>query len=321
MDETIDVLLATYNGEKYLTEQIDSILNQTYTNINLIISDDCSTDNTKEILEQYKKKDNRVSVYYQEKNLGYIKNFEFLLRKVEHNYYMLSDQDDVWLPEKIEKSFNKLKEENADLVFTDLEVVDENKNLIEKSFNKHMKKERKINRALNKKEFEYLYNSITGCTILSKKFFLSKILPIPKESKYIIHDSWIGLIVSLYGKISYLNEPTIKYRQHSKNQVGANRNIYKSFEEMRNLFIEVKKDLFSTYLKYNNRFPEELQNLNEQGKKYFDNIQNKKGINFRHWSTFHKLYKNESISYYVINFIILNLPFLGRSLLRAYKVF
>ena len=80
--DKIDILLATYNGEKYLKEQLDSILNQTYSNFRLIISDDCSNDNTKHILEEYKQKDNRIEVYYQNENLGYVKNFEFLLEKV-----------------------------------------------------------------------------------------------------------------------------------------------------------------------------------------------------------------------------------------------
>lgn len=107
--EKIDILLATYNGEKYLREQIDSILKQTYKNFNLIISDDCSKDSTRKILKEYEQKDNRIIVYLQENNLGYVKNFEFLLSKVQSKIYMLSDQDDVWLPEKIEKTYNKLK--------------------------------------------------------------------------------------------------------------------------------------------------------------------------------------------------------------------
>ena len=78
MQETVDVLLATYNGEKYIREQIESILNQTYKNIRLIISDDCSKDNTPEILKEYEKKDNRIELYIQEKNLGVVKNIEFL---------------------------------------------------------------------------------------------------------------------------------------------------------------------------------------------------------------------------------------------------
>ena len=79
--EEIDILMATYNGEKYLREQIDSILNQTYSKFRLLISDDCSQDKTREILKEYEEKDKRITVFYQEKNLGYVKNFEFLLRK------------------------------------------------------------------------------------------------------------------------------------------------------------------------------------------------------------------------------------------------
>ena len=106
--EKIDILMATYNGEKYLEEQIESILNQTYSNFRLIISDDCSTDRTCAILKEYAQKDNRIELYFQEKNLGYVKNFEFLLGKVESELYMLSDQDDYWFPEKVEKTYNKL---------------------------------------------------------------------------------------------------------------------------------------------------------------------------------------------------------------------
>ena len=88
MEETIDVLLATYNGEKYLAEQIESILNQTYKNIRILISDDCSKDNTREIIKEYQKKDSRIHAYFQENNLGYIKNFEFLIKQVKSNMFM-----------------------------------------------------------------------------------------------------------------------------------------------------------------------------------------------------------------------------------------
>ena len=138
MNETIDILLATYNGEKYLKEQIESILNQTYSNIRLIISDDCSTDKTKEIIKEYEEKDDRIISYSHEKNLGYVKNFEFLLSKVENEIYMLSDQDDVWLPIKVEHTYDKLKETDADLEFTDLEVVNEKLETINQSFNDFM---------------------------------------------------------------------------------------------------------------------------------------------------------------------------------------
>lgn len=314
-DEIIDIALATYNGEKYLKEQIDSILNQTYNNIQIIISDDCSQDKTREILEAYANNP-KIKIYYQEHNLGYIKNFEFLLQHVEHKLYMLADQDDVWLPEKIEKTLKKMQEEQADLVFTDLEIVDENLETVSKSFNRTMNKIQKIQKTLKTNQFEYLYNNITGCTILSKKKYIEKILPFPKNSKYVIHDSWIGLIMSFQGKIAYLDEPTILYRQHTNNQVGTEKQSYKAqkFNKIRTLFIEVKQDLFKVYTENESKFPEDLQILNKKGKAYFEEIANTKNVSFKNWGTFHKLYKNEKVSYYVLNFIILNMPILGRML-------
>ena len=156
---------------------------------------------------------------------------------------------------------------------------------------------------------------------MSKKKWIDEILPIPKHSKYIIHDSWIGLIISLNGKISYLDKPTIKYRQHSENQVGTDRESYKcnSFEQVRNLFINVKKDLFKTYIENQKKFPEELQKLNYEGKKYFDDIEKKKNVNLRNWGIFYNLYKNENIGYYIAIFVILNLPILGNLIYKVYK--
>lgn len=316
MDEYVDILLATYNGEKYIKEQLDSILKQTYKKFQIYISDDHSTDSTPNILKEYESKYDNINVTYQNQNIGSVGNFEYLMTKVKNPYYMLCDQDDVWYEDKVEKSLKKLKEENADLVFTDLEVVDENLNTINKSFYTMMDKMRKIKKSSNRREFEYLYNSITGCTILSKSDFISKILPLAKDSKYVIHDSWIGLLTGLSGKIVFLDEPTIKYRQHGDNQIGTKRNNYKSFDEMRNLFISVKLDLFKTYLEHNDKFPDDLKKLNEEGNKYFEKLKAKKSFNFCGWSTFHKLYKNEQFSYYMKNFVILNLPIVGRLLFR-----
>lgn len=313
MNEKIDVLMATYNGEKYLKEQIDSILNQTYQNIHLIISDDCSTDKTREILKTYEENE-RISVFYQEKNLGYVKNFEFLLKQVENNLYMLSDQDDFWMPEKIEKSVKKLQNENLDLVFGDLEVVDENLNTIYNSFSKFMLLDRKIKRELNTNKLQYLYNCMTGCTILSKKEFLDKILPLPTNSKYMIHDYWMGLVISLNGKVGYLEETYIKYRQHGNNQVGTDKisHKFKKLEQVRNLFIDVKLGIFETYVQNPNIFPEELQLLNQKALDYFKMLQTKKHFNFKGWSIFYKLYKTETFLYFIENFVILNMPFLAK---------
>jgi len=318
--EKIDILMATYNGEKYVAQQINSILEQTYTNFNLIISDDGSTDNTRKILEEYKQKDDRIKVYYQEKNLGYIKNFEFLLTKVTSDIYMLSDQDDIWLKEKVEKSYQKLIDEKADLVYTDLKVVDQELNEINPSFMRMMKFYKK---AVKYTEYRsvYLYNTVTGCTVISKKKFIEKILPLPNESKYVIHDLWIALVVGLYGKIVYMDKAYILYRQHGKNQIGANKASYKmeSLDEIRNLFIQVKKELFAAYCNNEEKFTDQLKSLNKKALSYFKMVETKKYINFRGWNIFFKLYKTENLKYFVLNFLIMNIPIIARSLFNIRK--
>ena len=314
MEEKIDILLPTYNGEKYVEEQIDSILNQTYKNINLIISDDCSKDNTRNILKKYEKKDKRITLYLQEKNMGVVKNIEFLLKQVKSNYFMLADQDDVWLEEKISKSMETLKSQNADLVFGDLEVVDKDLKTIYPSFGDFMLLNRKIKKCINSYKLNYLYNCVTGCTILSKKKYIEKILPLPTYSKALIHDHWIPLMVSLDGKLAYMPEKYIKYRQHGDNQVGTDKisHHFSKFEQVRNHFINVKLGVFGTYVKNNNRFPKSIQELNKEALDYFEMINKKKNFNFKKWNIYHTLYKNETPYYYISNFIIMNLPFLGK---------
>ena len=321
MNEKIDVLLATYNGEKYLKEQIDSILNQTYSNIRLVISDDCSKDNTREIIKEYEEKDDRVISYFHEKNLGYVKNFEFLLTKVENEIYMLSDQDDVWLPTKIEHTYNKMVETNADLVFTDLEVVDENLKMMYPSFNDYMKLSRKIKKYKNDYRLQYLYNCVTGCTLMSKKKFLDMILPIPTQSKYAIHDTWIATAIANNGKVEYLDEKTILYRQHGNNQVGTEKvsHGFEKLDQVRELFINVKLGLFETYVQNDRIFNDKLKKENKEALEYFKMIENKKNVNFRKWNVFHRLYKNETIYYYIINFFIMNLPGISRILFKIRK--
>ena len=109
MKEKIDILMATYNTNiNFLKAQIESILKQTYTNINLLISDDLSTNQSvRETLKEYASKDERITLYFQEKNLGYLKNFEFLLTKSTAEYICFSDHDDIWYENKIEKDYEK----------------------------------------------------------------------------------------------------------------------------------------------------------------------------------------------------------------------
>ena len=111
MEDSVDILLTTYNTKiEYLKKQIDSILNQTYKNFTLIISDDCSpNEEVREILKEYEQKDKRIKLYFQEKNLGCTKSFEFLLKQSTAEYIAFSDHDDIWYSNKIEESLKAIK--------------------------------------------------------------------------------------------------------------------------------------------------------------------------------------------------------------------
>lgn len=324
--EKVDILLATYNGKKYIKEQLESILNQTYSNFTLFISDDLSTDGTYEILEQYSKKDERIKLFKQEKNLGVVANFEFLLGKVEDKYYAFSDQDDIWLPDKIEKSLNKLITEKADIVFTDLEVVDNNLNTISKSYWELKEFKNKIVKH-NGFNALYLNNYVTGCTMLAKSETIKKCMPIPKNSKFILHDYWIALITSQTGKIVFIDIPTIKYRQHKNNKVGSKKTSETmKFKDIRELFINVKKEHFNIFIQNNEKFIDDnIRKLNYKSLKYYEHLEKIKFINFKNWKLFFMLYKYENKRYILENFLILNVPIIAgpliflRSILKGNK--
>jgi glycosyltransferase involved in cell wall biosynthesis len=320
--EKIDILLATYNGEKFVKEQIESILNQTYENFNLIISDDASTDNTLNILEEYEKKDTRIKVFKKEKNKGLIDNFEFLLKNVTSDYFMFSDQDDIWKKDKIEKSINKLKEESSGLVYTDLEIVDEKLNVIYPSYWKYKQIYKKIIK-YNNFEALYLNNFVTGCTILAKSKYIKDILPLPRNSKFVLHDYWTALIISAKDKISYVEEPTIQYRQHKNNRVGSSRKSdqLENFEDLRNLFIKVKIEHFEVFKENIEKIKtKEISKYTNEALKYFENLKKVKYINLKNWNLFFRLYKYEKFSYTIQNFIILNIPILGKLAFKIKKM-
>ena len=314
--EKVDILLATYNGARFLKEQLDSILNQTHTEFRLIISDDKSTDKTRAIIEEYAAKDNRIEYHFQKKNLGVIKNFEFLLKKVESDYFMFSDQDDIWKENKIELSLAKLKEDDADLVYSDLEVVDRDLKTTYKSYWKLKGLENKVKK-YNNFEALYLNNFITGCTMLSKKKFIDLILPLPTKSKYVLHDYWVSLIVSQHGVLTYVKEPLIKYRQHKDNKIGSRKRSDEitNFDELRYLFIDVKIEHFTVFVENEDKFTSmEMRRLAKEALIYFENLRRVNIINFSKWKLFFELYKYEDFGYKMQNFLILNIPILARPL-------
>jgi len=223
MPNKILILLATYNGAPHLPAQLDSLLSQTRSQWRLLVHDDGSTDETLTILKQYRDRyPDRITLL--EDGIvcgGASANFAHLLSKADAEYLMFCDQDDVWHPDKIEKTLQTMKEMEAKypgepvLVHTDLEVTDEKLRVLDESFwhygyiDPHRDS---FNRLL-------MQNVVTGCTVMINRKLASLALPIPEDA--VMHDWWIGLVASRFGKIGIVEEATVKYRQHGGNSIGA----------------------------------------------------------------------------------------------------
>ena len=219
----IAILLATYNSGNRLCIQLNSILNQTYTKWNLYIQDDGSTDNTKSIIKDYVKKDDRIKFLENDKKEGAKGNFISLLKKIEADYYMFCDQDDLWLPNKIEISLSTIYEEElkfpqkAICYHTDLAVCDKDYNIIFHSLWKQSKIKPKI---LEKFNYLQIFNCVTGCTMIFNK--RAKEVSLPFNSKAPMHDWWIAYcVLKNNGILKHINKSTMLYCQHGTNEVGA----------------------------------------------------------------------------------------------------
>ncbi len=222
------ILLASYRGEKYIKDQIQSLLNQTEKNVAILIRDDKSPDRTFEIEQEFQKEyPDRIKLLQRTEGVGGSKeNFWALCQEAvnsDADYFMFCDQDDVWNPDKVEITLNRMQEiEQAKpnkpvLVHTDLEVVDQELKVLGESFVRYRALDAhivEINRLL-------VQNNVTGCTMMVNRALLEKALKLSDISAIAMHDWWFSLVASLFGEISFVDRATIKYRQHGGNVVGA----------------------------------------------------------------------------------------------------
>lgn len=222
MNGSLSVLLATYNGEKYLPELLDSLFSQTLNNFTLYVRDDCSSDNTWEILMEYA---NRYPTLFAEKaeaNSGSAKNnFLEMMLKHKSDYTFLCDQDDVWLPDKIEKTLevlrqteNKYGKDVPIIAHSDLKVVDNKLNVISMSYRKSAScnyNHTALNNLLTQ-------NIVTGSTACYNRA-LGELIRRPEFT--MMHDMWIAMIAAAFGKIVHSDETLLLYRQHGGNELGA----------------------------------------------------------------------------------------------------
>lgn len=224
--EKIAILLTTYNSSRYLKVQLDSIIAQTDANWHLYIRDDGSKDDTVALINTYAANHPNISFLQDEHpNMGAMASFMHLLEVVESRYYMFCDHDDYWLENKVALSraellrLEQLHPDTPIVVHTDLIVVDQDLKTKHQSFWKSSK----INPVLlSNKAYMQVFNCVTGCTMIFNHAAKKVSFPYPENAP--MHDWWVALRVIQTGIIQHLDTPTILYRQHGNNEVGA-RNI------------------------------------------------------------------------------------------------
>lgn len=233
--------MTTYNGEKYLQEQIDSILKQTIKDFELIICDDCSNDSTLRILRDFSKKDKRIKLFFNEKNIGFKKNFEKAISLCSNELISLSDQDDIWEPNHLEKLLGIIGD--FDLACGNAELINSNGSYInlklsDTDFLEFIPSNNKI-----------LYRILchTGCfqgaSMLIKKTLLEKALPIPDDVFF--HDAWFSACACCNNGINYTFEIVTKYRQHDKQITNHTKDTY--IKKIYRLLIKlIKKEEYNT---------------------------------------------------------------------------
>lgn len=207
-DIKVSVAMAVYNGEKYIKEQLDTIISQLESEDELVISVDPSTDSTMEILKNYAAGDDRIHIYAGAGN-GLMHNFENAITKCSGDVIVLSDQDDIWEKDKLTECRKVFADENVYVVLHDASIFDsQTGNIIEESFFKYKKCKKGI---LN----NILKNSYMGCCMAFRKELLRWIMPFPKHLP--MHDQWIGIMGEIHGKAVFIDKQLIRYRRHSDN--------------------------------------------------------------------------------------------------------
>lgn len=209
----ISIALATYNGSKYLREQLDSILAQSMDDFEVVACDDCSTDETPQILQEYASRDSRFKVYQNAKNLGFKKNFEHILSLCKGDFIAFCDQDDIWEPDHLEVLYKNIGDSDcigANSLIINENGISQNKTLLE-YWPLHVMPQ-------NGKELfqhELYSNVIQGTASLIRASLIKQALPIPEDIKY--HDYWFALVAGLNEKCKYIGDVVLKYRRHSNN--------------------------------------------------------------------------------------------------------
>lgn len=235
LNRKISVIMATYNGERYLREQLDSIINQSQWIDELIIVDDCSVDSTCRIIEEYQQRYPIIRLIRNKQNLGVVKTFEKALLNSSGDYIVFSDQDDVWFENKIAVLMDSIGDNL--LVYSDTIVVDEKLNKLYDSNLKFFETARNFSCFR-----DYLFgNNVTGCTMMIHRKLFDEVASFP-VLRIIFHDQFLALCASYKGKLKKVTTPLMLYRQHSKNLSASYNRL--GYQKILNNFSLMAMDLF-----------------------------------------------------------------------------
>lgn len=275
--------MATYNGAKYIEEMLKSLADQTYKDFTCYIHDDGSTDGTmdvvKKFISEHEKTDSKTNfvILEHEPLFSARDNFLWMLKSVDADYYMFTDQDDVWVDDKIEVTLKKMKETQTKYpndryycIFSDLYVVDENLNMIDESFYRYIKRnpyDRRYQRIL-------VNNMVAGCTMLINKGLRDLAIRPVDQTLLEMHDSYIAAIASIMGQLVYIDRPQLYYRQHYDNVRGAfrenmgtriKRNIKElitgEFLKAKKAYRQYGKDMAKALLQNGIEYPKEVKEV------------------------------------------------------------
>jgi len=242
----IGICLATYNGEKYIEEQLESIFSQTYQHFTLYIAEDNSSDKTVKMIKFFQERfPDRIDLQINDQTLGVVKNFEQLLRSCNEKYIAFCDQDDIWEKDKLQlqiDAIRKLECENPKtpcMVHSDLSMIDDNaKHLADSYFRFRgycLQEQKDLGHILGP-------SGVMGNTVMINALLCEKVLPFPSDLE--VHDYWIGVITELYGKRKTLFSPLVRYRIHHKNVSNSLENL----QSKRNISQWLKRDLRLPYI-------------------------------------------------------------------------
>ncbi|HHH44569.1 MAG TPA: glycosyltransferase family 2 protein [Gammaproteobacteria bacterium] len=242
MAPKVCVLVSSYNGADYLAGQLDSLVSQTCQNVEIIVRDDGSTDNSPQILREYAAKYPHIHVEFGE-NIGIAGSFMALLSQAhEHcQYFAFCDQDDVWYPDKLERALLKHRGTppgEPALYFSRLEYV--GRNLAHLKYSRFLRRRLSFQNAL-------VENNASGCTIVLNRSARDMIVSRMPSSRCIMHDQWCYLVVMAFGKVIYDEQPTIKYRLHGGNDTGAAISFIEGFVRRVRRFTRRRSDAFGVH--------------------------------------------------------------------------